>query len=112
MHPRSRKSSAKVTLVLMGSITLAACGDEAVQQRDVYASLDGCAKDWGRPEKCEAAPSQSPTNRGSSHVYLGPPYASRVDSAGKPLTSNLAHRTVSVSRGGFGSSAGAHGSGS
>lgn len=99
----------------MGTLTLAACGNEPTERRDVYASLDACAKDWGRPEKCEATPSQSQSqssaNHGSSNTYLGPRYASRVDTTGKPLTSNNAHRTVSVSRGGFGSSAGVHGSG-
>ena len=111
MRSCRRKSSANVTLVLIGTITLASCGDEVAQQRDVYSSLDACAKDWGRTEQCEKAPAEETARHGSSYSHLGPRYSSRVDSTGKPLSSNNASRSVSVSRGGFGSSAGLHGGG-
>jgi uncharacterized protein YgiB involved in biofilm formation len=61
------KKSRKITLTLIASACIAAsaCSSDQKTQRDVYASKDACANDWGSNE-CEQ------DNRGTS--YHGPHY--------------------------------------
>ena len=107
-----RKSSARVTLALIGVAALAAgCGDE--QRRDVYASKEDCLADWGnKPEDCTPATEQRHASHG---FWYGPMYGGFWRS-GSGWSSRSSSRSIgssspgggshsSVSRGGFGSSA-------
>ena len=130
MLVRVRKRSAAIPLVLAGSATLGGCGSP-VEQRDAYASMQSCVKDWGDTSLCEPVKD----GRYSSSYMYGPPYyassgwnlfgrdrvvsspnameASRLPT-GSVATSSLSARATrmgvsgggssSISRGGFGSS--------
>ena len=130
MLVRVRKRSAAITLVLAGSATLGGCGSP-VEQRDAYASMQSCVKDWGDTSLCEPVKD----GRYSSSYMYGPPYyassgwnlfgrnrivsspnamdAARLP-AGSVATSSLSARATrmgvsgggssGISRGGFGSS--------
>ena len=66
-----RRSTASITLVLIGSAALNGCGD-GVGRRDIYRSQAECLKDWGSdPTRCERV-------RSGSHAgyYYGPYYSS------------------------------------
>ena len=104
MLGKLRKSSGRVTLVLIGVAALSGCGE---QRRDMYASREDCLADWGKtPEDC------APGSGGHGGVYYGPSY--RIPWWGSSGVSRSASHSVgsvhagSVSRGGFGSTA--HGS--
>ena len=111
-----RKSSLSVTLVLIGAAALAGCDDgpdgaAPYARRDTYASLDDCKKHWGRPEQCE--PVAGSVSHGSSTGfvrYYGPWYSDASSSTG-PRPGSRATGSVSVARGGFGSTARLHSSG-
>jgi len=64
-----RKRSAAITLVLAGSASLGGCG-APVEQRDAYASLQDCARDWSDPTLCEPVRD----GRYASSYHYGPPY--------------------------------------
>ena len=106
-----RRSTGKITLVLIGTAALGACGDDGMLRRDVYSSLEDCRADWDRAERCEPA-GQGGTS-GTSGRFYGPYY--RVpsgDSSG--LGSRPGSRAIgaiNVARGGFGSSSAFHSSG-
>jgi len=112
MLKKVRKSSARVTLVLIGAAlgsTLAGCGKDEVR-RDVYASKQACLADWGNtPADCEPAYDR---RTGSPYIthYYGRPYTYTGDSANTGAHSSRAISSTTVSRGGFGSS-GAHSGG-
>jgi uncharacterized protein YgiB involved in biofilm formation len=127
---RARKRSAAITLVLAGSTTLGGCGSP-VEQRDAYASVQDCVKDWTDASLCEPVKD----GRYSTSYLYGPPYyasrgwsffgrdritsspnamdATRL-SSGSVASSALSARASSlgisgggsstISRGGFGSS--------
>ena len=115
MLRKLRKSSARVTLVLIGLSTLAGCSGEDDTRRDVYASREDCLADWGnKPEDC--TPATDPRHRSSGYFY-GPMYANRSWGSGHTWTSGSSRtgRSIgsssssssshsSISRGGFGSS--------
>lgn len=124
MSGKLRKSSARMTLVLVGVSVLAACGKNEEMRRDVYASREDCLADWGnKPEDC--TPSTEKRHQGGG-FFLGPLYAMTAMNAmrggsGSAWTANNAARPGSraigsssagsparsggsVSRGGFGSS--------
>jgi len=122
MSTRPRKSSARVTLVLLGAAALASCGQqESTLRRDLYANKEDCLKDWGDELKC--AEEQAPARGGSGYhggYWYGPFYRSgdygssstirphgTVDSA-RPGSHALG--TSHISRGGFGGSGSAHAS--
>lgn len=110
---RKYKRSAKVVLVLLGTISIAGC-DNQPQERQVYKSLRDCTEEWGI-QKCDPADNRYPTGH-----YYGPGYhvgsyggysgGSVGTVSGPGHTGSRAIGTVS--RGGFGSSAGFHGGGS
>jgi hypothetical protein len=116
MPNRPRKSSGSVSLVLLA--TLVACSQSEDMRRDVYASRDDCVKDWGDEVKCEPTPFGH--HIGSSYWY-GPayrsgPFGSSAQGAPPGSLDNArpgshALGTSHVSRGGFGASGAAHGSG-
>ena len=109
MLKKLRKSSSRVTLVLIGVAALSGCGKE--QRRDVYASRDDCLADWGnKPEDCTPATDQRHRNSG---FFYGPFYAgSMMGGAGSAWTSGArpdsraigSSSSGSPTRGGFGSS--------
>ena len=108
----SRKSSARVTLVLIGLATLAGCGKDDTR-RDVYRTREDCLADWGnKPEDC--SPATESRHAGTGYWY-GPMYAHRSgagtswmnrggSSSSRSIGSSSTSRSSSVSRGGFGSS--------
>ncbi len=104
MPGKTRKSSAKVTLVLIGATlgtTLTGCSQDEVR-RDVYASKEACLADWGNtPQDCTPAYDR---RTGSPYIthYYGRPYSySGGDPAGIAHSSRAISSTT-VSRGGFG----------
>lgn len=108
MLKKLRKSSSRVTLVLIGLSALTGCGEDD-QRRDVYASREDCLADWGnKPEDC--TPATDPKHRSSGFFY-GPSYGYRSSGSGSTWTSrssgssrSIGSSSSSVSRGGFGSS--------
>lgn len=118
MLKRLRKSSGRVTLVLIGLASLGGCSGEGESRRDVYASREDCLADWGnKPEDCTPAthPRHSSSSSGS-HYFYGPSYASRGggswgSDAGPARSGSRALSSVTgshggssgTSRGGFGS---------
>jgi uncharacterized protein YgiB involved in biofilm formation len=103
---RTRKSSARISLVLISAAavaTLAGC-ESRETRRDVYASKQDCLADWGNdPKDCEPA-YDHPGSRGASTYYYGRPYTYQGGHIGA-RSSKAVGSTSSVSRGGFGSSA-------
>ena len=98
---RPRKSSACVTLVLIGAAALSGCGDQT-GRRASYASKEACLADWGDPKECAEQPRSSGATRswgpstGTWHSY-----SSRGSSTSSRSSSSSGSH--SVSRGGFGS---------
>ena len=128
-HMTPRRSSSSVTLVLIGASALSGCGQQGpdTMRRDMYASQADCVQDWGSdPTKCEpvrtGSSSTSSTGRGGYTHYYGPSYShgsygspNTVHDAGTTSQARPGSRaigTAHVSRGGFGSSASSHSSGS
>jgi hypothetical protein len=130
MRQRTRKRSAAITLVLAGSAGLGGCGSP-IEQRDAYANLQSCVKDWGDTSLCEPVKD----GRYSTTYLYGPPYygssgwsffgrnrtvpspnamdATRLQAgsvAASPLAARASRMGISgggsggISRGGFGSS--------
>ncbi len=106
MLKKVRKSSAHITLVLIGAVTmgatLGACGNEETR-RDVYASKEDCLADWGNtPTDCAPAYDRPTGNANTTHYY-GRPYRH----SGGSTSSSRSSKTIgssTVSRGGFGGS--------
>ena len=94
-----RKRSTAITLVLAGSATLAGCGSP-VEQRDAYASLNDCVKDWNNAAQC--APVKD--GRYSSSYFYGPPYFGSSLTDGRPRPSANAMDAVRLASGGSSSS--------
>ena len=117
MLKKLRKSSGRVTLVLIGVAALSGCGDD-VERRDVYATREDCLADWGnKPEDCSPATDPKHSSRG---YFYGPAYMHRSgtgsswtsrSSSGRSIGSSSSSRSYGgssssgTSRGGFGSSA-------
>lgn len=107
-----RRVTASLTLVLIGTATLQGCGaDDEPATRDVYRTRADCQPDWGdEPAKCEAA-----TSGPHAGYFYGPLYsgAGRTGFTSSGVRSGShAVSSTHVSRGGFGSSASAHGASS
>jgi uncharacterized protein YgiB involved in biofilm formation len=114
MRDRPRKSSARVTLVLLGAAALAGCGSSGDSdgnlRRDLYASREDCVADWGDPKDCEAQPARS--SGGRAGYWYGPAYRGGGGiAAGSSPHSGHSIGSQSISRGGFGASGHAHSSG-
>ena len=110
---RSRKSTATLTLVLIGAAALSACGEKPeTATRDVYRNAADCKRDWGDDDKkCERQ-----TSGTHSGYYYGPSYGHSTSSSTgttlAPRSGSNAISSTTVSRGGFGSSASSHSSSS
>ena len=89
-RPMQRKRSAAITLVLAGS-ALAGCSGP-VEQRDAYASLDACAKDWHNAAQCQPVRD----GRYSSSYFYGPPYFGSSLTDGRPRPSTNAMDAIRV----------------
>jgi|SRR3954462_9045780 uncharacterized protein YgiB involved in biofilm formation len=107
-----RKSSTRVTLVLIGVAALAGCDRSPEQKRDVYASREDCLADWGnKPEDCKPATEQRHASRGFWYGPIYPVpygYSSGLRGSSRSIGSSSSHSgsgSSSISRGGFGSSA-------
>lgn len=106
MAVRLRKSSARVTLVLIGVAALSGCGGE---RRDVYASREDCLADWGnKPQDCTPATDPAHRARGwfygstySFHPGGGYLWTQSTHGSSRAIGSTSSH----TSRGGFGASA-------
>ena len=90
---KQRKRSAAITLVLAGS-ALAGCSGP-VEQRDAYASLNDCVKDWQSPEKCQPVKD----GRYSSSYFYGPSYFGPSLTDGRPRPSANAMDAVRLAPG-------------
>ena len=106
-----RRSASSITLVLIGSAAMYGCGEEAARH-DVYRNRADCLQDWGNDlNKCEQV-------RSGPHAgyYYGPSYrgggSGKAEGTSMPRPGTRAVATANVPRGGFGSSASAHSSGS
>ena len=102
-----RRSSLNISLVLMGTLALAACQKE---KRNVYNSKEDCMQDWGNDQNCEEITDNNNHYGGNYYTrgfYYGPRY-SGSDHAAAGMHSS---RSIAVARGGFGGFAGFHGGG-
>lgn len=93
MQQRMRKRSRAITLVLAGSAALAGC-ESPVEQRDAYASLADCTRDWENPAQCEPVRD----GRFASSYYYGPRYFGSAYPDGRPRPSPHAMDAVPLAR--------------
>lgn len=102
-----RRCTIQITLVLIGTLAIAGCGKK--EQRHVYTNKQDCLDDWNNdPKNCDEIQPGDPNHRSSAHYFYGPRfYSGTVFSSGQGSRSI---RTMSVSRGGFGSSGAFHSS--
>ena len=102
-----RRSTLHITLVLIGTLAVAGCGKK--EQRHVYTNKQDCLDDWNSdPKSCEEVPPTSSDHRSNAHYYYGPYFRTGTVLSGNQ--GSRAIRTMSVSRGGFGSLSQSHGS--
>ena len=108
MLKKLRKSSSRVTLVLIGVAALGGCGGDDAR-RDVYATREDCLADWGnRPQDCTVATEERHRSRG---YYYGPSYTHHSSTGGSTWSGSRSSSGRSIgssssgtSRGGFGAS--------
>ena len=106
MLRKLRKSSGRVTLVLIGIAALGGCGEGDDTRRDVYATREDCLADWSnRPQDCTPATEDRHRSRG---YYYGPSYT-HYSGTGSSWSRSTGSRSIGTSssgtsRGGFGSS--------
>ena len=80
MLAKLRKSSRRVTLVLIGVGALTGCGEDDTR-RDVYKTREDCLADWGnKPEDCTPA-TDRPRHGGGGFFFYGPMYAASAMNA-------------------------------
>jgi hypothetical protein len=111
MPSRPRKSSASVTLVLIGATAVAGCGpnaDDDAARRKQYATKEACVADWGDLDECaQQSVQQADGTRRHYYSYSGSGYHWGFGHGGSSGTVGR-----SIARGGFGASGHAHASGS
>jgi len=113
MPDRPRKSSTRITLVLLGAAALAgACNaPDSGPRRAQYATREDCLADWGDPQECEE---QLVTQGDGSRrrVYIGGGSGRGWGGGGYwgGSSTSGSHVGGGTTRGGFGSSGHAHGS--
>ena len=100
-----KRSSLQITLVLIGGMLMVGgCGKK--DERHVYKNKQDCLDDWGGdPKNCEEAKPGSKNY--SSGFFYGPRF---TPGRTYPGQGSRSIRTMSVSRGGFGSLSGFHSS--
>jgi len=112
MPPRKRRSSACITLVLIGTAALSACGDDEANRRRQYRTLEECLADWGDPSECREEVARGSSGPHAYYHYYAGTGGSRSGgwwSGGSGSGSSAAGHDIS--RGGFGSSGHAHAAG-
>ena len=100
-----RRSSASISLVLVGAAALTACGgNTTAMRRDLYKSLADCEQEWGvGTVQCEpsAAAGHGSANGMVGHYwgpyYRGARYGDSIRAGSRAVSSRV------VARGGFGS---------
>jgi uncharacterized protein YgiB involved in biofilm formation len=103
-----RRSTLQITLVLIGTLAVSACGKK--EERHVYTNKQDCLDDWNNdPKSCEEVPPNSPNYRSNAHYYYGPIFRSGTVFTGNQGSRSI--RTMNVSRGGFGGLSHFHSSG-
>jgi hypothetical protein len=103
---RPRKSSACVTLVLIGAAALVGCSDNsATGRRAAYATREACLADWNDPRDCDE---QQGTDKDGRHYRYWGHYGGGGGYRGADAGSGGSSTGHSISHGGFGS----HGSSS
>jgi uncharacterized protein YgiB involved in biofilm formation len=103
-----RRCTLQITLVLVGTLAVAGCGKK--EQRHLYTNKQDCLDDWNSdPKSCEEVPPSSSDHRSNAHYYYGPLFRSGTVLSGGQGSRSI--RTMSISRGGFGSLGGFHSSG-
>ena len=106
MFRRPRKSSACVTLVLIGTAALAGCSDSSTTSRRAhYATKEECLADWGDPADCEQQETRN-SDGTRSHYYghYGGGYGGWGSAGGGGNAGGSSGH--SISHGGFGSHSG------
>ncbi len=65
------KKSAKITLVLISSISLLAtgCGTQQATKREMYQNKEDCTQEWGSSANCQPTNPSDPFS-----YYMGPDY--------------------------------------
>ncbi|HEX9302386.1 MAG TPA: hypothetical protein VF959_08565 [Casimicrobiaceae bacterium] len=112
MPDRPRKSSTRITLVLLGALSLASScnAPDSAPRRSQYATREDCLADWGDPKDCE----EQLVTQGDGtrrRIYVGGGSwgsGSRGNWGGGSYVGG--HAGGTTTRGGFGSSGHAHGS--
>lgn len=121
------KRSRRISLTLLASLTLAACGSDQATQQAAYRSRQDCVTDWGSEEDCEndgrggwygphyffmSGRPYFYSKRGASPIPV--PDGAAFSKLSPTSISPRATRTIAtnVSRGGFGRSAFFHGASS
>ena len=103
-----RRCTLQITLVLIGTLAVTGCGKK--EQRHVYTNRQDCLDDWNNdPKSCEEIPPDNSNYRSNAHYFFGPTFRSGTTFSGGQGSRSI--RTMSVSRGGFGSLGGFHSSG-
>lgn len=126
------KRSRKITLTLIASISIAACGGDSEQatRREIYKSKEECLKDWGDDDNCEETYSSGHRSYHGPHYFYSsgsPYYFRRGETSPTPVGSHMNFSRVGegasssfssgrvssthISRGGFGGSSSSHSSG-
>jgi len=107
---RTRRSSACITLVLIGTAALVGCSDDStLSRRKQYATKAECLADWGDPTECEEEVVRHSDGTVTRHYWGGHSGGGGWWGGGGGTSGGSPH---SVQRGGFGSSGHAHASGS
>ncbi len=104
MKEQKRKSSLKITLALIGSVTFASCGEDGY--RNIYKNIGDCTTEWGAG-RCEGISSDS-GDYSSGHYYG--PFVSRRSGISQATRATRSSGISSVTRGGFGGSSMSHSS--
>jgi hypothetical protein len=111
MPSRPRKSSACITLVLIGTAALAGCSDDSLSRRKAYATKEECLADWGDPTECEEQIVRH-SDGTSSRWYWGGGHGGGGGWWGGGGSGSSGGGSHGVQRGGFGASGQAHAGGS
>jgi hypothetical protein len=105
MSRRPRKSSACITLVLLGTAALAGCSDApAPGRRTQYATQEECLADWGDPAQCERQEARGVDGAGAHYYGHYGGGSGGGHGAGSSLPGGASGH--SISHGGFGSHSG------
>ncbi|HNR88375.1 MAG TPA: hypothetical protein PKM65_08555 [Spirochaetota bacterium] len=110
LEEKEKRSSLRISLVLIGSVAFASCGEDGT--RNVYNSQSDCLAENSASD-CEAVSSDSSDYSHSHRRYYGAFIPYRGGSSISSLrTGSKSVSVARATRGGFGGSSGFHSSGS